>query len=53
MKLDRQQIVDAALDLLNEVGIDQLSTRLLAQRLKVQQPALYWDFASKGAISLK
>ncbi|TPK95668.1 MULTISPECIES: TetR/AcrR family transcriptional regulator C-terminal domain-containing protein [unclassified Mesorhizobium] len=50
MKLDREQIVDAALDLLNEVGIDQLSTRLLAQRLKVQQPALYWHFKNKRAL---
>ncbi len=50
MKLDKQQIVDTALDLLNEVGIDQLSTRLLAQRLKVQQPALYWHFKNKRAL---
>lgn len=50
MKLDKAHIVDAALDLLNEVGIDQLSTRLLAQRLNVQQPALYWHFKNKRAL---
>ncbi len=50
MKIDRSRIVDAALQLLDEVGIDQLSTRLLAQRLEVQQPALYWHFKSKQAL---
>lgn len=50
MKLSRAQIVDVALDLLNEVGIDALSTRLLAQRLTVQQPALYWHFKNKRAL---
>ncbi|MBN8949054.1 MULTISPECIES: tetracycline resistance transcriptional repressor TetR [unclassified Rhizobium] len=50
MKIDRKQIVDAALTILNEVGIDGLSTRLIAQRLGVQQPALYWHFKGKGAL---
>jgi TetR/AcrR family tetracycline transcriptional repressor len=50
MKLDKPRIVDEALVLLNEVGIDALSTRLLAQRLKVQQPALYWHFKNKRAL---
>ncbi len=50
MKIDREQIVDAALTILNEVGIDGLSTRLIAQRLGVQQPALYWHFKGKQAL---
>ncbi len=50
MKVDRQRIVAAALDLLNEVGVDGLTTRLLARRLGVQQPALYWHFRSKRAL---
>lgn len=50
MKIDKTAIISAALDLLNEVGIDALSTRLLAQRLGVQQPALYWHFKSKRAL---
>lgn len=50
MKLDKTLIVDEALRLLNDVGIDALSTRLLAQRLKVQQPALYWHFRNKRAL---
>lgn len=50
MKIDRAQIVDTALIILNEVGIDGLSTRLIAQRLGVQQPALYWHFKGKQAL---
>ena len=50
MKIDRNQIVDTALSVLNEVGIDGLSTRLIAQRLGVQQPALYWHFKGKQAL---
>ncbi|WP_454758681.1 tetracycline resistance transcriptional repressor TetR [Caulobacter segnis] len=50
MKVDRQRILDTALELLNEVGIDALSTRAIAQRLGVQQPALYWHFKNKQAL---
>ena len=50
MKVDRAQIVDEALKLLNEVCIDALSTRMLAERLNVRQPALYWHFKSKRAL---
>lgn len=50
MKLERSQILDAALQLLNEVGVDQLTTRRLAEKLSVQQPALYWHFKSKRAL---
>jgi TetR/AcrR family transcriptional regulator, tetracycline repressor protein len=46
----KDQIVDAALELLNEVGIDHLTTRKLAERLGVQQPALYWHFRSKSVL---
>ena len=50
MAIDRERIVDAALTLLNEVGMDKLTTRKLAERLGVQQPALYWHFANKSAL---
>ncbi|CAD5275280.1 Tetracycline repressor protein class G [Bosea sp. 62] len=49
-KLDRDIVVRAALGLLNEVGADGLTTRRLAERLKVQQPALYWHFPNKRAL---
>ncbi|HAS8012519.1 TPA: TetR family transcriptional regulator, partial [Vibrio cholerae] len=49
-KLDRETVIQAALELLNEVGVDNLTTRKLAERLKVQQPALYWHFRNKRAL---
>lgn len=50
MKIDKTAVISAALDLLNEAGVDALSTRALAQRLNVQQPALYWHFKNKQAL---
>ncbi|MDZ5647027.1 TetR/AcrR family transcriptional regulator C-terminal domain-containing protein [Nitrospirillum sp. BR 11828] len=49
-RLTRDTVVRAALDLLNEVGMDGLSTRLLAARLGVQSPTLYWHFRNKRAL---
>ncbi|MDW6021636.1 tetracycline resistance transcriptional repressor TetR [Mesorhizobium sp. BAC0120] len=49
-KLDKETVVEAALELLNEVGMDRLTTRKLAERLNVQQPALYWHFQNKRAL---
>lgn len=43
-------MVEAALDLLDEVGIDEVSTRRLAQRLGVEQPSLYWHVRSKAEL---
>lgn len=50
MKLQRDAVIRTALDLLDEVGIDGLSTRRLAERLGVQSPALYWHFRNKRAL---
>ncbi|MEO6015448.1 MAG: TetR/AcrR family transcriptional regulator C-terminal domain-containing protein [Devosia sp.] len=50
MAIERETILDATLALLNEVGLDQFSTRRLAERLGVQQPALYWHFRNKSAL---
>ncbi|MBP0581076.1 tetracycline resistance transcriptional repressor TetR [Labrys sp. LIt4] len=49
-KLQREKVIRAALDLLNEVGVDGLTTRRLADHLGVQQPALYWHFKNKRAL---
>ncbi len=46
----RDEVLQAALDLLDEVGIDDLTTRRLADRLGVQAGALYRHFASKRAL---
>ncbi|HEY0248072.1 MAG TPA: TetR/AcrR family transcriptional regulator C-terminal domain-containing protein [Gryllotalpicola sp.] len=48
--LTRETVVAEALDLLDEVGLDQVSTRALAQRLGVKQPSLYWHFSNKEAL---
>ncbi|WP_327673457.1 TetR/AcrR family transcriptional regulator C-terminal domain-containing protein [Kitasatospora sp. NBC_00458] len=47
MALQRDDVVRTALRLLDEVGIDGLTTRRLARELGVQSPALYWHFKSK------
>lgn len=47
-RLDRERVVRAALALLDEVGLDGLTLRRLAQDLGVKAPALYWHFASKA-----
>jgi TetR/AcrR family transcriptional regulator, tetracycline repressor protein len=48
--LTKAAIVQAALDLLDEVGMDGLTVRALAARLGVQAPALYWHVRSKQAL---
>ncbi|MBS2535088.1 TetR/AcrR family transcriptional regulator C-terminal domain-containing protein [Catenulispora sp. NF23] len=47
MKLERQAIIDTAIALLDEVGLDKLSMRRLAKEFDVQAPALYWHFKNK------
>lgn len=46
-KLDPRIVIAEALDLLDEVGLDGVSTRPLAKRLGVQQPSLFWHFRRK------
>ncbi|MER6951604.1 TetR/AcrR family transcriptional regulator C-terminal domain-containing protein [Nonomuraea sp. NPDC000554] len=45
--MDRETVIATALDLLDEVGLDAVSTRQLAKRLGVEQPSLYWHFRTK------
>src|SRR6266513_913725 len=45
--LDQNQIVRAALELLDEVGFDGLTMRSLAKKLGVQAASLYWHVRSK------
>ncbi|AUI63783.1 TetR/AcrR family transcriptional regulator C-terminal domain-containing protein [Amycolatopsis sp. BJA-103] len=47
MGLTRQDIVRAGLRLLNEVGLNGLTLRLIAQELGVKAPALYWHVKNK------
>jgi TetR/AcrR family tetracycline transcriptional repressor len=48
--LDRATIVRTALALLDEVGIDGLSTRRLAAELGIKSSSLYWHFKDKGEL---
>lgn len=45
--LTRQRIIETALRLLDDVGLDGLTVRRLAAELGVKSPALYWHFRSK------
>jgi AcrR family transcriptional regulator len=47
MRLSREQVLAAALDLLDEAGLEQLTMRRLAAALGVQNGATYWHFRSK------
>ncbi|SHF64544.1 TetR/AcrR family transcriptional regulator C-terminal domain-containing protein [Streptoalloteichus hindustanus] len=50
MPLTQAVVLDAALTLLDEVGLDELSTRRLATSLGVRVGALYWHYPSKQAL---
>lgn len=49
-KIRRDQVVSAALELLDELGLDALSTRRLAQKLGVESASLYWYFRDKSTL---
>jgi TetR/AcrR family transcriptional regulator, tetracycline repressor protein len=46
-RLQRDDVVAAALDLLADTGLDGMTLRDVAARLSIQAPALYWHFANK------
>jgi TetR/AcrR family tetracycline transcriptional repressor len=48
--LDIEKIVQAALDLLNEVGLQQLTTRRLAEALGIRSASLYWHVRDKAEL---
>jgi AcrR family transcriptional regulator len=45
--LDRERVVQVALELLDEVGLDGLSMRQLANRLGVKAASVYWHVRDK------
>jgi TetR/AcrR family tetracycline transcriptional repressor len=49
-KLDQAAIVDAAFEVLDEVGLEGLSLRLVGEQLGVQAPALYWHVRNKAEL---
>jgi len=50
MKVNREIILQTALELLNEIGLEELTLRRLASQLGIQAPTLYWHFKSKEAL---
>jgi TetR/AcrR family tetracycline transcriptional repressor len=50
MTLTRDAVVDAAVELLGEVGLEGLSLRRLARELGVSAPTLYWHVADKRTL---
>lgn len=46
----QQRIIDAALNLLDSEGLNDLSLRKLSRLLDIQAPAMYWHFMSKGVL---
>ncbi|WP_029013733.1 TetR/AcrR family transcriptional regulator C-terminal domain-containing protein [Niveispirillum irakense] len=50
MRITREQVTEAALALLDEVGLEGLTMRRLAQALNIQAPSLYWHFKNKEAL---
>ncbi|SER47541.1 regulatory protein, tetR family [Propionibacterium cyclohexanicum] len=50
MALSKQDVVDAALGILDEYGLADLTMRRLADNLQVQASALYWHVANKQTL---
>lgn len=50
MGIQADKVIAAALDLLDEVGVDGLTMRRLAQALDIQAASLYWHFANKQTL---
>jgi len=49
-KLDREAVIDVAMRLADEEGLDAISFRRLAQQFEVTPMALYWHFEDKEAL---
>ncbi len=49
-RLTPESIVDEAIRLLEEEGMEGISLRKLAARLGIAAPSLYWHFADKSAL---
>lgn len=48
--INREAVIDAAMELLHQVGIDGLSMRGLAERLGVKAASLYWHVRDKEQV---
>ena len=50
MRIQRDQVIDAALSLLDEGGLEGVTMRKLADALEVKAASLYWHFENKQAL---
>lgn len=50
MRIVQAEVIATALKLLDEVGMEGLTMRKLADALAIQAPSLYWHFANKDAL---
>jgi TetR/AcrR family transcriptional regulator, tetracycline repressor protein len=50
VKINKRQVIDVALTLLDEQGLQELQMRAVARRLNVQASALYWHVRNKGEL---
>jgi TetR/AcrR family transcriptional regulator, tetracycline repressor protein len=50
MKIHRDLVTRTALNLLNEIGLEQLTLRRLGTALNVQPATIYWHFKSKESL---
>lgn len=49
-KIKREDVIKEALKLLDDVGLDGVTTRKLAERLGVESASLYWHFKNKSEL---
>ncbi|MEK8029363.1 TetR/AcrR family transcriptional regulator C-terminal domain-containing protein [Ideonella sp. DXS29W] len=50
MAIQREEVIRKALDLLDEVGLEGLTMRRLADALEIKAASLYWHFTNKQAL---
>lgn len=49
-RIERSRVIETALSLLDQYGIEGLTMRKLAQALQIQAPSLYWHFENKQSL---
>ncbi|WML34309.1 TetR/AcrR family transcriptional regulator C-terminal domain-containing protein [Clostridium sp. OS1-26] len=49
-KIKREEVIEMALELLKEGGLEAITTRRLAQRLGVESASLYWHVKDKATL---
>jgi len=49
-RIDKNQIVQAAIELLQEEGLDKLTMRRLAEKLDIKGASLYWHIKNKNEL---